>query len=1192
MGLRNRGQKENPVDRYFIGRENMLEDFAREWSKSIYEKPLFIVNLHGLSGIGKSKLLKQFLFRSPEKVILCSLDANFDYLNDPLTVIETILRRTRQTSKSIEFNKTQKLITKLDKLVNEAAKASGQSPRVIARMLTRVAQVSGELIGGTETGKVLRELGEPATQLIELGIDHMAMLWRAAKDEQDSKLLRNPLREITAELVKEMKEMCNRDTKFVLAIDTYEKVSSEVNQWLLRDLLREPDITAGFDFRLIIAGREPLARISRYWHDEWRDRILSCRVEPFTVEETSAFLLQRRGITDPQVVEKLHKITKGYPIWLDLWAKSEIDEEHFFSTGHLKQIEDRLFDMFPDPKHQVWLRQAAFFQRFNQDLLGLLIKDEVDTAFEWLVHQSSLVEGDGKQWKIHDIARKIILTNLCNRSQALLREPATIIIKHFEKKLQRPWEQWRDLRLRLTLTEQDLQRLTEISYYKALANAELSNDHLDMILRVSDFSAKAIRNLLNSALQAINELDISVSQKFTFIQELIEKLTGELREEDIDKLKSDLLQLDFSEYQKTILFNRMAWGYGDKFKRLEKAMACLNDGLVTHPEYESALMFRARLNSDTNPEDAIAVVKIVLVNNPSHEDALFRFGYCCNELGRHDEAISHYQSAAKINPKDRVVYANWAWSLHRLGRHEEAIQQCKKAIAIDPKYLWAYNSLGNYLRDLGRHDQAIEEYKKAIAIDAKYMPAYLNWGRTLGELGRHKEAIELYKKAIEIDPKYVGTYTNWGGSLNKLGRHQEAIEQYIKAIEIDPKYVWAYTDLGDCLRDLHRYDEAIEQYKKAIEIDPKYVWAYYGLGNCLRDLHRYDEAIEQYKKAIEIDPKYIWAYTALGDCLQDLRRYDEAIEQYKEAIEIDPKHVWAYNSIGSILRDEGRLEEAIEQYKKAIEIDPKYVGAYGNWGRTLSELGRHREAIEQFRKAVEIDPKYVWAYNSLGNSLRELGLYEEAVEQYKKAIEINPQYDWSYNNWGRTLTSLGRYAEAIEQYKRATEIDPKYVSAYINWGDALGALGRYQEAIEKFERAIEIDPKSSWAYNDKGFAHACMGELELAIYGYTKALEIDPEAEEAFYNLAIAKKKLNSIDAAGYVEKVRQHCVTRSNDSRKFYGLAGLAAVEGDVNLALEMLQQAANKDFQFTKHNAHCDIAFESIRSTLEFKAIFEVQS
>jgi len=526
MGLRNRGQKANPIDSRFIGRENILQDFAREWSKSIDESRRFIVNLYGLGGIGKSKLLQQFLLRHAQEEMVCKLDANFDELNDPLAVIKTILRKTRQDDKQIELEKTQELIARFEKLVNEAAKSSGELPSAITKVLVKSAQVGGELFGGTETGKIVRDVSESAADLMEVGFEKLASVWRAAKDEKDAKLLDDPVREITDKLIEEINGHCKDEAKFILSIDTYEKTPPSVDRWLLKDLLVEHEEQIKFDLRLLIAGREPLTEVNRHWHDEWGGELLAFKVEPFTLEETSALLLQRRDIVDPQIIEKIHNSTRGYPFWLDLWANSGIEPEHFFSTGHLQKIEDRLFEMFPNPKHQNWLRQAAFFYRFNQDLLAILIKDDIDKAFEWLVHQSSLVEGSEKYWKLHDLARKVILTNLRNRSQALLAEPAGKILQHFQQQLQNPWEKWRDLRFRLTLSEQDLQFISEINYYRALAHAEIMDDQFDMIIRVSDSGLDSARNLFNLACQALNDIDSIVPEKITFAQGLIETVSS------------------------------------------------------------------------------------------------------------------------------------------------------------------------------------------------------------------------------------------------------------------------------------------------------------------------------------------------------------------------------------------------------------------------------------------------------------------------------------------------------------------------------------------------------------------------------------------------------------------------------------------------------------------------------------------
>ena len=134
-------------------------------------------------------------------------------------------------------------------------------------------------------------------------------------------------------------------------------------------------------------------------------------------------------------MNRIHKHTRGYPFWLDLWANSGIDPASFLSASHLQKIEERFFEMFPQEEHQNWLRQAAFFRRFDQEMLGILLGDESQEAFSWLIHQSSLIESDGRCWKLHDIPRKIILTNIQARSHEMLSVPVTKILNFFENKL-------------------------------------------------------------------------------------------------------------------------------------------------------------------------------------------------------------------------------------------------------------------------------------------------------------------------------------------------------------------------------------------------------------------------------------------------------------------------------------------------------------------------------------------------------------------------------------------------------------------------------------------------------------------------------------------------------------------------------------------------------------------------------------
>ena len=151
-------------------------------------------------------------------------------------------------------------------------------------------------------------------------------------------------------------------------------------------------------------------------------------------------------------------------------------------------------------------------------------------------------------------------------------------------------------------------------------------------------------------------------------------------------------------------------------------------------------------------------------------------------------------------------------------------------------------------------------------------------------------------------------------------------------------------------------------------------------------------------------------------------------------------------------------------------------------------------------------------------------------------------------------------------------------------------LKRIDDAIDKFDKVIEIDPKSIFAYTIKGVAYSHIGKLELAIASYSKALEIDSDNLMPCYFMTVAKKKNNSNDAMHYLEKI--HSIVNLSKNKNFasYALGGVAAIEDNCSVAIEMLRQITQEDLQSFIELAQIDLAFESIRNTPEFQAIFRV--
>ena len=112
MGLRDRRKKKQSTDSGFIGRRHYLEDFAAEWQKPSDEGPRFIVNLYGDGGIGKTRLLKQLMKMHGSGVMICWLDANFDPLNDPTSLLHLLIEKTKLDDQPVTFKKAAKLLAK------------------------------------------------------------------------------------------------------------------------------------------------------------------------------------------------------------------------------------------------------------------------------------------------------------------------------------------------------------------------------------------------------------------------------------------------------------------------------------------------------------------------------------------------------------------------------------------------------------------------------------------------------------------------------------------------------------------------------------------------------------------------------------------------------------------------------------------------------------------------------------------------------------------------------------------------------------------------------------------------------------------------------------------------------------------------------------------------------------------------
>jgi tetratricopeptide (TPR) repeat protein len=206
---------------------------------------------------------------------------------------------------------------------------------------------------------------------------------------------------------------------------------------------------------------------------------------------------------------------------------------------------------------------------------------------------------------------------------------------------------------------------------------------------------------------------------------------------------------------------------------------------------------------------------------------------------------------------DDVAAAYWyrGWAYHQTEQYQQAMSDYDRAISINPRESDFYNDRGNLWIDLGKNDRALQDLDQAILIKPDYEIPYANRGRALVNLKRPNEALVAFSKAIELKPSYYFAYEK-RASLNEDRSNWRAVfDDGSKMIELQPDNRLGYEYRGHAYFEVGQYSAAINDLTRAISIDPSAIYGYRVRGRAYFLSNQYDAAMADYQAALRIDPK-------------------------------------------------------------------------------------------------------------------------------------------------------------------------------------------------------------------------------------------------------------------------------------------------------------------------------------------------
>jgi hypothetical protein len=402
--------------------------------KSPADNPL-IFHAYGIGGIGKTSLTKK-IDQDFADALVVSSDIGAELNTEtPLRLMDKIYRQLpdRVDGWREEFSEKYGQY-------QEARRSIEQDSQ--GKELIKATQSAAQLFLPKEAGEVVKYgsqimLDAPGT--IESFEKFLAGFSETKGKTEEKVALRNllldPFGVLTKSLVAALLARA-AEKPLILIFDTYEQVGAEVDAWLLLYLLRENDFQKQ-RIRLVIMGRQKISSRSdnRYgWQKLEQDRscIVEIEIPPFDFQQTTQYL-QASSINDPQKIQRIHDITKGWPYYL-----KEVVKQEQAGNPNLAETEQKLSDFllpFASNDQKRLVQIASCCRGFNKEILNIVWQSLEQTPVsvelhDWLERLSFIYKQSGL-WRFDDVSRDVFRKVLFDDHRQLFEQVNRLLADYF-----------------------------------------------------------------------------------------------------------------------------------------------------------------------------------------------------------------------------------------------------------------------------------------------------------------------------------------------------------------------------------------------------------------------------------------------------------------------------------------------------------------------------------------------------------------------------------------------------------------------------------------------------------------------------------------------------------------------------------------------------------------------------------------
>ncbi|WP_233597067.1 MULTISPECIES: ATP-binding protein [unclassified Corallococcus] len=1214
-------QRQKKLQEEIVGRGDEVRSFCENLAQP-HDARRLIFNVHGQGGVGKTFLIQAFMQHAEKQqccVALCG--------DSQRSVVDVLAKLAKELqAKGLKFKAFEERYRTYQQHRAELEK-DPELPRGALEFFTKATIRAGLWVGTQALGVSALIPLLSADDLGSKMADVLTFVTRKIKREDDIRLLRDPIAELTPLWLDGLREACKKQ-QVVLFFDAFERSAEFLDEWLRNLLLTDAYGRTPAALLFVIAGQSQLSRSS--WAD-LEPYISRMHLEPFTEVQTRTFL-ERRGVNPhPRDATHIFKRSRGIPVLVEFLASAPAGKEASFDP-HDHIVEHFLKGV--ESHYQTIALDAALPRWLNRDVLAALTAPgSTDPAFTWMKKRTFVLTCE-KGWEYHPEIRLLMLNykrqespkgwselhqRLANYYEQRQQELALAEAKQFQD------EVWRDNAL-------------EVLYHRTCENPHRFRAFaLEGFLQAWKVKTSFARDWAKTLQSAEEDAGVAVERRW-----------GE-------RLVTTLMQAENGQYQEA----------------MKTCTALLKEDILQPKtsaivlNWRSSLHFRAHLLQEAH-SDLSRAIELA----PEDPSLFAERGTILFYLWRYEEALRDLTHSIEQSPNLPLPHAFRCLTFINLSRHDEADEDLRRLIDLDPQNpmgLWLSvfratrqgdhaevargvlllsNRFPGHVKELREQlsplstEQLLQDMKffiprmfpelkeapgleqylglfaSSLSGDAAPLIATFQVIAAVAQARHHQQgsnldqAIECMSLAIDLEPNNPLHLMERSELQARQGRYDEALEGFHLAMVAAPTSADVFARRAYVQFSRGNWVEAIADLDRALELKPN-LQNFLLRGSIHRLEGRLPEALADLRNASIESPEdmlLVACRIPLQMELKDLAGIHETysqlsskalqlVRQLKSSAVVNDR-LPPLETLRNMLAERGlnstTIPELFERLPRFLEEDEEQAArriqavAATIEAPILRIQGKNQESLDAASRAVALEPAEAAHHLQVALACLVLRRPMDAYGASTQALKLQPGVGLAHQARGAALFLARRYTEALDDLSHALEASPDLHSSLELKLTVYWIQGRYAEALIGSEQFIA---QVSTSVRDLRSAHGDLllrlGRRDDAQAVYLKLLQEDPKNWRAAYNLLVLKAGQEGLpavedelrDVKGLLQAARS-----THEALALVRLAGLEALIREPERAFELLKEAMALEPAIT-HWAKGDPAWGDLISDKRFQ-------